>query len=560
MKTKCFVTCLVGLLLLLSSDAYSAKKDRKEKKAERAEARQAAPDDQKSAAPSWRMTGDYPLIAGTWYEWEGCKVTITQDGEKFRADGTFTGEDNRENHFFVEGVISKDGRITSKLVYDKPESLTKDFVVKLDPDGKVIRGRTDGDFTWTLKEPGEAGFEKVAHTKRRKKDKESRSSDGGGKPDVAAEDKPTPQTEEPSSDQPKTMIVEAKGSGKDRDEALKDAFRDAVRKVVGAYVEQETVVKNDQIIKDQVLTYSGGCVKTHGIVSEDSGGGLIQVTIWALVEQDKVVKRLKAASVSVKDFPGSDILDRLVSRRAKEKAAEAMLRSVLEGFPVNCVKAVTEGEPKEIGHDDRGATIQVQIRCEVDAAAFASFRQRLQSVLHAIAEREDEGFWKLTRMRDKGSSYLIERGRFVTKGKVVVIVSTFTTELWDRMAWKMYVIDTCETFRVFEEAVCQPITCRLSLLGKNGELIYPDGFAPQGVPLVYVDRWPPNYEGEPYKVPTQGIVSILGSYGVHETYITPSMTVVRNITLTDNQLKALREGKIECKLEVSTGSRRDAVR
>ena len=71
--------------------------------------------------------------------------------------------------------------------------------------------------------------------------------------------------------------MEAKGSGKDRDEALKDAFREAVRKVVGAYVEEETVVKNDQVIKDQVLTYSGGCVKTHGILSEDSTGGIVQV-------------------------------------------------------------------------------------------------------------------------------------------------------------------------------------------------------------------------------------------------------------------------------------------
>ncbi|MGO8747203.1 MAG: hypothetical protein ACLQNE_14550 [Thermoguttaceae bacterium] len=52
------------------------------------------------------------------------------------------------------------------------------------------------------------------------------------------------------------MIVEAEGSGKDRDEALKNTFRDAVRKVVGAYVEEETVVKNDELIKDKVLILS----------------------------------------------------------------------------------------------------------------------------------------------------------------------------------------------------------------------------------------------------------------------------------------------------------------
>ena len=242
-----------------------------------------------------------------------------------------------------------------------------------------------------------ANAEEPKHGGKKKHGKKPHGDDTG----VAKAEKPASQPEEPASDQPKTMIVEAKGSGKDRDEALKDAFRDAVRKVVGAYVEQETVVRNDQVIKDQVLTYSGGCVKTHGILSEDTNGGIVQIAIWALVEQDKVVKHLRAASVTVREFPGKDILDQLVTRRAKEKAAQAMLRSVLQGFPGNCVKAVVDGEPEEVKHDDRGVTIRMKVRCEVDADAFAAFRQRLQSVLHAIAEKEDEGFWELQK-RDSG--------------------------------------------------------------------------------------------------------------------------------------------------------------
>ena len=170
--------------------------------------------------------------------------------------------------------------------------------------------------------------------------------------DMAHKDKPSPPSEEPSSDQPKTMIVEAKGSGKDKDEALKDAFRAAVRKVVGAYVEEETVVKNDQIIKEQVLTYSGGFVKTHGIKSEESKDGVFSVTIWALVEQDKVVKRLRTTSMTVKDVPGGNIWDEIQSKRWRDKEAVAMLRSVLKDFPANCMTTEVVGEPKTQGQGE----------------------------------------------------------------------------------------------------------------------------------------------------------------------------------------------------------------
>jgi hypothetical protein len=498
---------------------------------------------------AWRTTGEYPLIAGKWSEWEekGIFVTVRQDGDKLVANCTYNNDDGVEVQWRAEGTISKDGEITANLKHTKPEGyLSQVRTGKLDPDGNAIHGHAkwDGgehDFCWALKEPHDAGPAGLAE-----------------KPEVATNDKPTPQPDkpapspdpEPAADQPKTMIVEAKGSGKDRDEALKDAFRDAVRKVVGAFVEAETVVNNDQVIKDQVLTYSGGCVKTHGILAEESNGGVVQLRIWALVEQDKVVKHLKTASVSVKEFPGTEIFDQLVTRRAKEKAAEAMLRNVLNGFPANCVKAVVDGEPEEVKHNDRGATIRLKVRCEVDADAFAAFRQRLQSILHAIAEKEDEGFYTLEKM-PKFGYFHVHGDHDYPSNKLRVVVNTMTTEQWDRMTWKSYFLDF-GLASVFDGPASQGGKCRLSLQGKDRQVIYPDEFA---LPPAVIFRLWNQYD---VKKSTNGSVYIENAFFVGTyrgcsgaAYIVPSKTVTRDITLTDNQLQSLKEGKTECKLEFS---------
>ena len=48
------------------------------------------------------------------------------------------------------------------------------------------------------------------------------------------------------------------GVGTDPDKAVQNAFSQAIEQVVGVLVDADTVVKNDQLIRDEVLTYSRG--------------------------------------------------------------------------------------------------------------------------------------------------------------------------------------------------------------------------------------------------------------------------------------------------------------
>src|SRR4051812_43562523 len=73
--------------------------------------------------------------------------------------------------------------------------------------------------------------------------------------------------------------VIAEGIGETPENALKDAFRNAVQEVVGALVDAETHIKNDAIISDKVLTYSGGFVKTYKELAKEVKDGLHTVRI-----------------------------------------------------------------------------------------------------------------------------------------------------------------------------------------------------------------------------------------------------------------------------------------
>jgi len=112
-------------------------------------------------AAKWRMTGEYPLIAGKWSEWaeKGRFVTIQQDDNKFVAHCTYNDDNGVEVHWRADGTISKDGEITARLVHTKPEGYkAQTRTGTLDQDGNTIHGhakweRGEYDFTWRLKEP-----------------------------------------------------------------------------------------------------------------------------------------------------------------------------------------------------------------------------------------------------------------------------------------------------------------------------------------------------------------------------------------------------------------------
>ena len=47
---------------------------------------------------------------------------------------------------------------------------------------------------------------------------------------------------------------------------MQNAFSEAIEQTVGVLVDAETVVKNDQLIRDEILTYSRGYVEKYEIV------------------------------------------------------------------------------------------------------------------------------------------------------------------------------------------------------------------------------------------------------------------------------------------------------
>ena len=94
---------------------------------------------------------------------------------------------------------------------------------------------------------------------------------------------PPPPPEFTSKLGPGESIVEVKGVGANRTQAINDARRAAVAQAVGVKVKSETMVKNFELKKDVITAQTEGLVKNYRIISETPFPDRYEVIIQAVV-------------------------------------------------------------------------------------------------------------------------------------------------------------------------------------------------------------------------------------------------------------------------------------
>ncbi len=203
--------------------------------------------------------------------------------------------------------------------------------------------------------------------------------------------------------------VVAAGTGRDENAALKQAFSNAVMQAVGTIVDAETIVKNDQVILDQVITASNAIVTHYDMIgAPGTDNGLVTVQIKATVEMKQLKAKLAAANVIKREVEGKDAFAQVVTELRREKDESEIVRRVFEKFPGNVLKAEPVGQPRIIDQSDSEATVGIAIRLSVDMVKYAEWQKAFLPILAKIAKESETGWfnpeqahWSLLQRADK---------------------------------------------------------------------------------------------------------------------------------------------------------------
>lgn len=205
--------------------------------------------------------------------------------------------------------------------------------------------------------------------------------------------------------------VMGRGVGTDKVEALKDAYRDAVERAVGLYVDAEQMMKNEELVKDQILTHSNAYIEKYDVVGETvAPNGLVTVKILAEVKTQELAKKVSGSMPSITTKLNTTMLKgfhaKVTTQGRRSEDGKALLDNALKDLdPVRQLVRVSlaSTKPKIFNHksNDNVVFLCYLLRFELDRDLYKNeYMPCLQRVLAQVSTSKP----KIVRLTKKSAS------------------------------------------------------------------------------------------------------------------------------------------------------------
>lgn len=133
-----------------------------------------------------------------------------------------------------------------------------------------------------------------------------------------------------------TKEIISTGYGKNKEQALNNAFKSAIQQYVGVVVDSESIMKNGALIKDNILTASNGFIKSYDVISSSIEDGLVETQIKAIVESQKIFSKIKSLKINTISFQseisGKNLKAEIETKQQSKKDSAKILKKAMDKF------------------------------------------------------------------------------------------------------------------------------------------------------------------------------------------------------------------------------------
>lgn len=191
--------------------------------------------------------------------------------------------------------------------------------------------------------------------------------------------------------------VVATGTGVTQEKALSSAFRNAIQQVVGVILDSETLVKNQQVIRDEILLYSSGYIERYNKIRErKNSDGLYEITIKAEVQNRQLRAKLNAVRAAKGKVDGNSIFASVITQLDTAEKGAKLLEKGLAGLPGSLLKVeIVNSQPRLLNKTKNEVKVEWDIKVSWDEkkyreTVFPRLKQLLSDVQISRALKEEK--------------------------------------------------------------------------------------------------------------------------------------------------------------------------
>lgn len=177
------------------------------------------------------------------------------------------------------------------------------------------------------------------------------------------------------------------GAGLDKESAMNNAYQNAVKQAVGLYIDAETLIDNNQEVKDKILTHSRGIIDKVEVISDQNDDGIYRVEILAQVIKQELEEKVKPISSDKASFniDGESLVAAKASKEQQEADAKAILEEIalyIKEESINWIDFTIDGSPRVSNNHDY---VEVDVLATYDFDKYLSIMEKPIEMLEQIA-------------------------------------------------------------------------------------------------------------------------------------------------------------------------------
>ena len=131
----------------------------------------------------------------------------------------------------------------------------------------------------------------------------------------------------------KVYYIQVEVTAPNFDQAKDSAFKLAIQEALGTFLVTEKVVKFDEIIRDEIVMYSGGYIQDFKIIKENKNSLSTTLLVDVWVSESKIANRLLNTSVNKGELDGGKLSAQLSTIVKDKDDAFKLLQIILNDFP-----------------------------------------------------------------------------------------------------------------------------------------------------------------------------------------------------------------------------------
>lgn len=204
---------------------------------------------------------------------------------------------------------------------------------------------------------------------------------------------PAAQSRDLQKDEIKLVVS---GDGATKDQATRSALRSAIEQTYGTFVSSNTVILNDELVKDEIATVASGNIKSFNYISENEKDGKYYVTLETVVSIGKLISYAKSKG-SEAELAGAtfamDIKMKKINEQNQNTAIDNMMQELTHLIRNGFDYEISTSDPKQSSEYEKNlyeVTFSVDVSINKNmVAAHELFNNTLDVLALSPAEYKD---------------------------------------------------------------------------------------------------------------------------------------------------------------------------